>query len=153
MSERRTTIRDFLGVFAGLAIAILVADAIGQRSDVRQCDLRIKALVGVYGAMTASIENQRRELAVRSALGASPWRLVRRVIGEGTLLTAGALVFGIAGSLAGARAIAGLQFGVPNDVWSLAGALCLIVAASAVAWIGPARRAARADRITVLRTD
>jgi predicted permease len=38
------------------------------------------AVVGVYGVMTASIENQRRELAVRSALGASPWRLFRRVV-------------------------------------------------------------------------
>jgi predicted permease len=112
------------------------------------------ALVGVYGVMTTSIENQRRELAIRSALGASPSHLVRRVIGEGTLLTTGALVFGIAGSLAGARAIAGLLFGVqPHDLWSLAAAVCLIVAASAVAWIAPARRAARADPILALRAE
>jgi len=112
------------------------------------------ALVGVFGVMTASIENQRRELAVRSALGASPWHLVRRVIGEGTLLTSAALVLGLAGSLTGAHAIAGLLFGVqPNDAESLAGAVCLIAAASAVAWVGPARRAARADPVTALRTD
>jgi ABC-type antimicrobial peptide transport system permease subunit len=112
------------------------------------------ALVGVYGVMTVSIENQRRELAVRSALGASPSHLIWHVIAEGTLLTTGALVFGIAGSLFGARAIAGLLFGVqPQDLWSLSAAVGLIVGASAVAWIGPARRAAGADPITALRAD
>ena len=112
------------------------------------------ALVGVYGVMTASIENQRRELAVRSALGASPSHLIWHVIGEGILLTTAALVCGIAGSLFGGRAIAGLLFGVqPQDLWSLATAVGLIVAASAVAWIGPARRAASADPITALRAD
>ncbi len=112
------------------------------------------ALVGVYGVMTVSIENQRRELAVRSALGAAPWHLIRRVIVEGTLLTSGALVVGVAGSLAGARGMAGLLFGVqPYDVWSLVAAVCLVVAASALAWIPPARRAARADTIAALRAE
>jgi putative ABC transport system permease protein len=104
--------------------------------------------------MTVSIENQRRELAVRSALGASPWHLIRRVMGEGALLTSGALAFGVAGSLAGARGMAGLLFGVqPHDLWSLVAATGLIVVASAVAWIGPARRAAGADPITALRAE
>jgi ABC-type antimicrobial peptide transport system permease subunit len=110
------------------------------------------ALVGVYGVMTTSIENQRRELAIRSALGASPAHLVRRIVGEGTLLTASALIAGAAGSVAGARAMAGLLFGVqPSDVMSFAAAVCLVLLASAVAWIGPARRAASVDPITVLR--
>ncbi|HEY2434690.1 MAG TPA: ADOP family duplicated permease [Vicinamibacterales bacterium] len=112
------------------------------------------ALVGVYGVLTVSIENQRRELAIRSALGASPSNLILRVIREGTLLTSGALVFGVAGSLAGARTIAGLLFGLPPyDLWSIAAATCLIVAASAVAWIGPARRAASTDAATALRAE
>jgi predicted permease len=110
------------------------------------------ALVGVYGVMTTSIENQRHELAIRSALGASPSRLVRRIVGEGTRLTAGALIAGAAGSVAGARSMAGLLFGVqPGDGVSLAAAVCLVLLASAVAWIGPARRAASVDPITVLR--
>lgn len=112
------------------------------------------AVVGVYGVMTASIENQRHELALRSALGASPGRLIRRVVGEGTLLTSCALAFGIAGSVASTRAVAGLLFGVDaHDVWALGAAVCLIVAASAVAWIAPARRAARTDPLTALRGD
>jgi ABC-type antimicrobial peptide transport system permease subunit len=112
------------------------------------------AVVGVYGVMTASIENQRRELAVRSALGASPWRLFRRVVGEGTLLTSGALAIGIAGSVASTRVVTGLLFGVnAHDFWSLGAAICLIIAASAVAWIAPACRAARTDPVTALRGD
>ncbi len=112
------------------------------------------AVVGVYGVMTASIENQRRELAVRCALGASPWRLIRRVVGEGTLLTSCALIFGIAGSVASTRTVAGLLFGVDaHDFWSLGAAICLIILASAVAWISPAYRAARTDPIAALRGD
>jgi putative ABC transport system permease protein len=112
------------------------------------------ALVGVYGVMTASIENQRRELAVRSALGASPWHLIWRVIREGTLLTFVALVFGVGGSAVGARAVAGLLFGVqPHDLLSLSASGCLILAASAVAWIAPARRAGNADPIVALRAE
>ncbi len=88
------------------------------------------ALVGVYGVMTTSIENQRRELAIRSALGASTFSLVRRVVGEGTLLTVGALAAGIVGSLVGARALGGLLFGVqPYDLWSLVGGACFVLAA------------------------
>jgi ABC-type antimicrobial peptide transport system permease subunit len=110
------------------------------------------ALVGVYGVMTTSIENQRRELAIRSALGASPSHLVRRIVGEGTRLTAGALIVGAVGSVAGARGMAGLLFGVPpHDVTSLVAAIGLVLLASAVAWIGPAQRAASVDPITVLR--
>jgi putative ABC transport system permease protein len=112
------------------------------------------AFVGVYGVMTTSMENQRRELAIRSALGASPSRLVRRIISEGTVLTSGALIAGAVGSVAGARAMAGLLFRVqPHDLVSLVAAVCLVLVASAVAWIGPARRAASVDPITVLRAE
>lgn len=104
--------------------------------------------------MTTSMENQRRELAIRSALGASPSHLARRVVSEGTLLTSGALVAGAIGSVAGTRAMAGLLFGVPpHDVVSVVAAACVVLVASAVAWIAPARRAARVDPITVLRAE
>jgi ABC-type antimicrobial peptide transport system permease subunit len=112
------------------------------------------ALVGVYGVMTVSIENQQRELAVRSALGASPSHLIRRVMGEGTQLTLGALVFGVGGGLAAARGVAGLLYGVPPyDVPSLLAGVWLIAAASALAWIPPARRAARTDPLSALRAE
>jgi putative ABC transport system permease protein len=112
------------------------------------------ALVGVYGVMTASIENQRRELAVRSALGASPRHLIWRVVREGALLTSAAVGFGVAGSVVGAGALTGLLFGVqPHDLWSIVASGCLILAASAVAWIAPARRAGNADPIVALRIE
>jgi predicted permease len=112
------------------------------------------ALVGVYAVMTTSIENRRREFAIRSALGASPSFLVRRVLRETATLTLIACAIGVAGSLAAARAVAGLLFGVrPHDPASLVGAAGLILVASALACVAPARRAATVDPIDALRAE
>ena len=56
--------------------------------------LLLIATVNVAGLLLVRSENRRKEIAVRSSLGASPGRIVRQFITEGLVLTA-------AGSLAG----------------------------------------------------
>jgi ABC-type antimicrobial peptide transport system permease subunit len=111
-------------------------------------------LVGIYGVLTTSVERRRRELAIRSALGATPRAIVGRVIAEGSRLTAaGAAVGGIL-SLFSGRMVATLLYGVePRDPVVLSAALVLAFAASALAWMAPAIRAARVDPATVLRSE
>jgi ABC-type antimicrobial peptide transport system permease subunit len=65
----------------------------------------VLGVLGLYGAMTDSVRRRRREFAVRVALGAPAWDVIRRVRAEGARLArAGA----VAGMLAVARSLARL---------------------------------------------
>ena len=112
------------------------------------------ALVGIYGVMTTSIEHRKRELAIRSALGAAPPDIIKRVVLEGAVLTAIGLAVGLIASLATGRFVSGLLFGVEaHDVIVFLSVPALILAGSAAAWVGPACRAARVDPVIVLRSE
>ena len=63
--------------------------------------------LGLYGVVAQDVLNRTRELAVRSALGASPGRLMREVVRDGARLTAIGLVFGVAASFVSLRVVRG----------------------------------------------
>ena len=112
------------------------------------------AVIGLSGAMTDSARRRRREIAVRMALGAQGWRVIRHVVSEGVRLAAAGTLAGVLGSLLVSRALtriapAGETAGVL--VW-LAGPLVLL-AAVAVASVLPASRALAVDPIAVTRVD
>jgi putative ABC transport system permease protein len=112
------------------------------------------ALVGVYGLLTTSVERRRRELAIRTALGAAPADIVRSVAIEGATLTFAGLMVGLLVSLATGRLVEQLLFEMgPYDGMVYGVVPLLVVAASVAAWIGPARRAARVDPVAVLRSE
>jgi ABC-type antimicrobial peptide transport system permease subunit len=104
------------------------------------------ATLGLYGFMACAIAGRRRELAVRLAVGASPARVARHVVGEGLSLAVIGLACGLAASAIAASALRALWFGVaaldPLTFVSVAAAVSL-VAAAAVA--PPAWRASRVD--------
>lgn len=110
--------------------------------------------IGLYGSLAYSVEQRRREIGIRVAVGASFGHIVRAVCSP----MAGAVALGMAGGAAAAalllRLTTHLLFGVrPLDPWSMllaAGFVCLCAAAAAA---GPARRAARIDPATALRED
>jgi ABC-type antimicrobial peptide transport system permease subunit len=110
------------------------------------------ASLGIYGVVSYSVNQRSQEIGIRMALGASPARVQARVVG-GTLALAGAgVMLGVAASLALAKLLASMLYGVTaTDPVTFGGTVLLLLALAAVAGYLPARRAARVDPITVLR--
>ena len=109
--------------------------------------------VGLFGTVSFDARQRRVELAIRSALGASPRALRRLVAGRGLRLAAAGVVAGLAATAVGARALAAVLFGVapldPVTLAAVSGGLGLL--ALTTCWI-PARRAASADPAELLRS-
>jgi predicted permease len=109
--------------------------------------------LGLYAVMTAHVRQRDREIAVRLALGATGASVRRLVLVEaGRLAILGALL-GVAAAVAGTRVLRGLLFEVqPMDPVAIGGAAVLLIGAAALAAYAPMRRAARADLVSVLRS-
>jgi predicted permease len=112
------------------------------------------ACVGVYGVMAYAMSRRRYEFGVRLALGATPGQLVRAVLKQGAQVTAAGIAIGIVGAMVAAQAIRAQLFGITErDVPTYAIAVVVIGVAALVAGWFPARRAATADPLAVLRSD
>jgi predicted permease len=110
------------------------------------------AALGVFGSMTFAVAQRRREMAVRSALGASRLDLLRLVFRGALKITVAGVVAGAAAATFATRAIAGMMFGVSAfDPWNLAGAGLLLTIVALAACYPPARSAAAVDPMQVLR--
>jgi putative ABC transport system permease protein len=112
--------------------------------------------LGTYGLFSHWVTRRTRELGVRMALGASPARLRRWILGQSLGLAAAGVAIGVPAGLAAAR-LAGASaflFGLtPHDPAVLtAAAGAIAVAAVTAAW-GPARRVVRLDPLSALRTE
>ena len=108
--------------------------------------------IGVYGAMSQSVAQRRREIGVRVALGASPSDALRLIFHEGFRMAGAGIAIGVALALVVARLGKALLYGVaPADPIVYATApLVLLVFAALGCWL-PARRAARVDPLVTLR--
>lgn len=114
----------------------------------------VVALVGLYGAVSYSITHRKHELGVRVALGARPRDVVRLVVVQGVRLVAVGIGLGLLAAFAAAKWMQPLLFREsardPLTYASVAGVLML---AAFVSCLPPARRAARVDPNTALRSD
>jgi putative ABC transport system permease protein len=112
------------------------------------------AIAGVYGVMAYTVTQRVPEIGLRVALGASPSDVMRLVLGEGALLVAIGLAAGAALSLAGARFLSGLLFGVSaRDPLVFAAVAALVTVAALLACLIPGRRALRVDPLRALRAE
>ena len=111
------------------------------------------ATIGVYGLMSYSVLQRRRELGIRLALGAPPHAILRLVVLEGVRLAAAGVVIGVVIAFAASRAIAGLLFGVSaaDPATFLTTSLVMATVAVAGCYL-PARRGMKVDPIQALRT-
>lgn len=112
------------------------------------------AVAGIFGALAGTVAERRREIGLRSALGATPSGIIGLVLRQGMLLAGGGVAIGLAGAFAGGRAIEAMLFGVgSNDIVTIGGVTLLIGVAAVAASVIPAWRAVRVDPITALRAD
>jgi putative ABC transport system permease protein len=112
------------------------------------------AALGLYGLVAYSVGRRTREIGLRVAFGARPRDVGRLVLGEGLRPALLGLALGLAVSLAGARLLSSLLFGVgPDDAITLAAASALLIAIAVLASAVPARRALRVQPAVSLRQE
>jgi predicted permease len=112
------------------------------------------AALGLYGVLAHSVAQQRREIGIRLALGASPGNVRRRIAVQAVAVIAIGLAVGLAGALTVVRVTTSLLFHVsPFDLPSFAGAGTILLVVGLVAAIVPAVRASRVSPTLALRAE
>ena len=111
----------------------------------------VLAVAGVYGVLAYSVSRQTRAIGIRRALGAREWDILALVLGRGLVLVSLGLLLGTAASLAAARVLAHLLFGVSTkDPLSFIAAAITLGSAALIACYLPARRATRIEPLEAL---
>jgi ABC-type antimicrobial peptide transport system permease subunit len=112
------------------------------------------ASVGLYAVVAMSVSERTREMGLRLALGATPRGIVKHLMTSGARLGAVGLALGLMGAFAVARAMGGLLFGLsPSDpITFVVVPLVLALVVAGATWL-PARRAARLEPMSALRSD
>lgn len=108
--------------------------------------------LGLYGVMADSARRRRREFAMRLALGAQGWRVVRQLMLEGMRLAGAGAVTGMIASVLVARWLTSIAPGAgwPSPSIWIAAPL-LLAAAVTIASALPARRALSVDLLSLMR--
>ena len=112
------------------------------------------AAVGLYGVIAYSMSQRGREIGVRMALGATAGNVVKMVLKESTRFVAVGLSIGTALALAATWMMKPFLFGVSaTDATTFLGVSAVLAGVTLLASYLPARRAAAADPMEVLRTE
>ena len=110
------------------------------------------ACIGLYGLLSYEVTGRTREIGVRMALGAKPSDILRFVVGQGVVLSAGGAIIGILGALGMTRYLTSLLYGVrPDDPLTFVAVAILLGVVALLASYLPARRALRVDPMVALR--
>lgn len=110
------------------------------------------AAVGLYGVLSYSVAQSRRELGLRMALGADASNVLRLIISRGLRLTTGGVVCGTVAALLLTRLLGQLLYQVsPRDPLVFGSALAVMTITTLSASLLPAWRASRTNPARVLR--
>lgn len=121
-----------IAMFAGLALFITLA--------------------GISGVLAVGVSERTHEFGIRMALGATPAKVLRLVLGQGLTPVLIGLGLGLVGAIALNRLISGFLYHVePTDPLTLAGVMLCMFLAAVAACLVPARRATRVEPMVALR--
>ena len=110
------------------------------------------AIIGVYGVLSYSVNQQTREIGIRMAMGAQTGSVLRLVVKQGMRLAAAGLLAGLLVAFAAMNVLSSLLFGVSaHDPLIFGGVFLILTTAAILACYFPARRAARLDPLVALR--
>jgi macrolide transport system ATP-binding/permease protein len=110
------------------------------------------AIVGVYGVLSYSVNQQTREIGIRMAMGAETRSVLSLIVGQGMRLAGAGLAVGLAIAFAAMRVLSSLLYGVnAHDPLTFAGVTLVLATAAVLGCYIPARRATKVDPITALR--
>lgn len=136
--DRRVTSQCFSALlFAGFAAAALLL-----------------ASVGIYSVVSYIVRGRRREIGIRTALGARTSDVLRLIVAEDMSPTLIGIAVGAGASLAAATLLQRLVFGVSaSDPRTLIVVALTLAVVALLASLVPAYRASRFDPVKVLRAD
>jgi putative ABC transport system permease protein len=133
VADRRFTVTA-ITAFAGVALVLTVA--------------------GIAAVVGRTVVERRRELAIRSALGATRRHLARLVMQQGLGPTAAGTMIGLCAAFAASTLLDRFLFGVtPREPAVYLAVAGLILSVTLLASLVPGRRASRAAPASLLRTE
>jgi putative ABC transport system permease protein len=114
----------------------------------------VLAAIGLFGVTASSVNQQRHELGVRLALGATPAGLQRMVLTQALTLAGAGATVGLAGALAALRLLTTMLFEIsPFDPLTLAAVSLVLLLVALLAAYLPARRVTMIDPARALRAE
>jgi predicted permease len=112
------------------------------------------AVVGLYGIKAYSVARRTREIGIRMALGAQAGTVLRMIMREGSTMLFCGVTIGLLLSIATAKILSGILYGVRalDPVAFILATLVMTAAALIATWL-PARRATRVNPLQALRAE
>ena len=112
----------------------------------------VLGIIGIYGVISYSVSQRKREIGIRLALGAQGGDVLQMVLKQGTKMALVGVAIGIGAALALTRLMTNLLFGVTaHDPVTFAVVAALLILVALLACYIPARRAMLVDPIMALR--
>jgi len=112
------------------------------------------AVMGIYAIVAFAVSRRVKEMAIRQAVGADRWTVLRSVVLDGLRLTGVGAALGLIVVVPVAFVARSALYGIsPVDPLALAGALGVLLVAALAATALPARRAAGIDPMRILRQE
>jgi macrolide transport system ATP-binding/permease protein len=112
----------------------------------------VLASIGLYGILAYSVNQRKREIGLRMALGAPRASVLRLILKQGMSLVVKGVLIGFAAALLVGRLLSRMLYGVSaSDPLSVAGAAAALLTVALLACYLPARWASRVDPLVALR--